>query len=428
MAVTSAGRVAAPAGVSLRGAYYTLGVLMLVYVINFIDRQVLSILMEPIKRDLGLTDSQLGLLSGFSFALFYAVAGLPIARLADRTSRRNIVAGSMTLWSAMTALCGLAATFPQLLLGRVGVAVGEAGAGPPAHSMIADLFPHGRRSTALAVFATGVPIGILVGLVAGGWLNQAFNWRIAFAVVGAPGLLVSILVVATVREPARSAEAAAGEGASPAALRTLWRIRPLPWLVLAAAVHAYTAYGALQWTPAFMIRTFHMTTAQAGLSLGLLAGLTGIAGTLGGGWLGDRLGRRDLRWYAWSPALLIALGAPFYLAAYLWAPSAPWALLLLILPNAFGNSFTGPTYAMVQTLTPPRYRAFASAVLLFMISLIGFGLGPLSVGLASDSLHAAGVAAPLRPAMAALVLGDVIAVLLYLVAARAIRHSRVEAP
>lgn len=399
-------------------AGFALGVLMLVYVLNFVDRQVLSILMEPIRRDLRLNDTELGLLSGLSFALFYAVAGLPLARLSDISSRRNIVAASLAIWSGMTALCGLAASFPQLMAGRIGVAVGEAGAGPAAHSMISDLFPDGKRSTALAVFSTGVPIGILVGLISGGWLNQAFNWRTAFMAVGLPGLLVSLLVMVSVREPERTTPLADPAARTlPAALASLWRIRAFKYLTLAAAIHAYSAYGALQWNPAFLMRAFHLTTKQAGLSLGLMTGLTGIIGTLGGGWLADRLGRKDPRWYGRLPALLIALGLPLYIAAYLWAPSARMVLALLVVPNLFGNSFTGPTFAAIQTLTPVRTRALASAVVLFIISLIGFGLGPLAIGAASDALASRLGGDALGHAIALNGFGDALSVVLFLIGA-----------
>jgi predicted MFS family arabinose efflux permease len=409
---------------SRRYAGFVLGVLMLVYVLNFVDRQVLSILMEPIRRDLRLTDTELGLLSGLSFALFYAVAGLPIARLSDISSRRNIIAASLAVWSGMTAVCALVASFPQLMLARVGVAVGEAGVGPAAHSMIADLFPDGKRSTALAVFSTGVPIGILVGLISGGWLNQAFNWRTAFVAVGLPGLVLALAVMLSVREPERTTPLADSATRSlVASLKSLWRIRAFKYLTLAAAIHAFTAYGALQWNPAFLMRAFHLTTKQAGLSLGLMSGLTGIVGTLGGGWLGDRLGRGDARWYARLPAVMIALGLPFYVAAYLWAPSASVVLGLLVIPNLFGNSFTGPTYAAVQTLTPVRSRALASAVLLFIISLIGFGLGPLAIGMASDALRLRFGAAALGHAIALNAIGDVLSVGLFLVAAKDLDHD-----
>jgi len=409
----------APAALSPRYAYYALGLLMLVYVINFVDRQVLSILMEPIRKDLGLSDTQLGLLSGLGFALFYAAAGLPIARMADRMSRCNIIAGSLAVWSAMTALCGLVVNFPQLLLGRIGVAVGEAGAGPASHSLIADLFPHGKRATALAVFSTGVPVGILIGLFAGGWLNDTFDWRTAFVVVGLPGVVVALVVMLTMREPPRAADhaAEAADGSWWDALKALLRIPAFNYLVLGSALHAYTSYGALQWNPAFMIRIHGMSTAQAGLALGLISGLTGIFGTLAGGWIADRLGRRDIRWYAWTPALLMAIRVPFYLSAYL-ADDAGTAIACLIIPGLLGNSFTGPVYATIQTLAPVRTRAFASACMLFIISLIGFGLGPLLIGVSSDLLKPVAGQDSLAWALCLAVVGDLISVGFFLAAAR----------
>lgn len=412
-------RAPAPvAAISAVQAYYALGLLMVVYVINFVDRQVLSILMEPIRKDLGLSDTQLGLLSGLGFALFYAAAGLPIARLADKVSRRNIIAGSLAVWSGMTALCGLVTSFPQLLLGRIGVAVGEAGAGPASHALIADLFPHGKRATALAVFSTGVPIGILIGLFAGGWLNDTFDWRTAFVVVGLPGILVSAVVMLTLREPPRSADhAGEAEGSWLDALKALLKIRAFNYLVLGSALHAYTSYGALQWNPAFMIRIHGMSTAEAGLALGLISGLTGIFGTLGGGWIADRLGRRDIRWYAWTPAVLMAIRVPFYLSAYL-ADDGATAIACLIIPGLLGNSFTGPVYATIQTLAPPRTRAFASACMLFVISLIGFGLGPLLIGVSSDVLTPSFGQDALAYALCLAVVGDLISVGFFLLAAR----------
>ena len=373
-------------GMSAGYTRYALGLLLVVYTLNFVDRQILSILMEPIRRDLHLTDSQLGLLSGLGFALFYAAAGLPIARLADRSSRNKIIAGSLALWSAATAVCGLTANFAQLLVARATVAIGESGAAPASHSMIADLFPHGKRATALAVLSCGVPIGILVGLIAGGWLNQMFDWRTAFVVVGLPGVILSIVVLLTLKEPLRLG---ASEGLATLswreALATLFKIPAYNFLVIGAALHAFTSYGALQWTPAFMIRVHGLTSGEAGLALGLISGVTGIVGTLAGGWFADILGRRDNRWYAWLPAIMIGIRAPLFIMAYL-ASTPGLAIACLILPGLLGNAFTGPVFATIQTLTPARTRAFASAWTLFVISLVGFGLGPLLIGMTSDAL------------------------------------------
>lgn len=405
-------------GTSRAYARYALGLLLVVYVINYVDRQVLSILVEPIRKELGLTDTQIGLLSGLGFALFYAAAGLPIARLADRTSRKGIIAGCLALWSGATAVCGLTVNFTQLLVARALVAVGEAGAGPAGHSMLADLFPHGKRATALAVFSCGVPIGILVGLLAGGWLNQAFDWRTAFIVVGLPGVLVSAVVALTLKEPPRSAEAGTEKPPSTReALGALMRIPAFNYLVLGAALHAFTSYGALQWNPAFMIRFHGLSTGEAGLALGLISGVTGVVGTLAGGWFADLLGRRDNRWYAWLPALMIGVRAPLFISAYL-APTPAIAIACLILPGFLGNSFTGPVFGTIQTLAPVRVRAFASAWTLFIIALVGFGLGPLVIGMTSDALAPAFGDRSLGYAIALAAVGELISVAFFLMAAR----------
>jgi len=435
--IEAAGAEAADSHVAPRPArgyaYYVLGVLTLVYVVNFIDRQILSILMEPIRLDLHLNDSELGLLSGLSFALFYAAFGLPIARLADTGSRRNIIAACLAAWSLMTGVCGFAQSFVQLLLARIGVSIGEAGASPSSHSLIADLFPHGKRSTALAIYSTGIPIGTLIGLAAGGWINEAFNWRAAFMVIGVPGVVVAALVALTVREPARGgADHAAAIHAPPGSLRALWAIKSYRRLTIAASLHAFTAYAGLQWNPAFMIRIHHMKTGQVGLLLGLIIGVTGVAGTLGGGLLSDLFGRKDARWYAWLPAMVIGAAIPFYLAAYL-AQSASAALLLLIMPALAGNCFTGPVFGAVQSLAPLRTRALAAAVLLFVISVVGLGLGPLLVGVLSDLLASALGRNSLRWAMCAAAVAEAASIAVFLRAADSLRadlaaaHAQAEA-
>jgi predicted MFS family arabinose efflux permease len=408
-------------------ANVALGLLLVVYVINYVDRQVLSILMEPIRRELHLSDSQLGLLSGLGFALFYAAAGLPLARLADRSSRKGIIAWCLALWSGATALCGLAMNFPQLLAARMAVAIGEAGAGPAGHSMIADLFPHGKRATALAVFSCGVPIGILVGLLAGGWLNQAFDWRTAFVVVGLPGVVLALVLAVALKEPPRShPELMAGAQSWREALAVLMKIPAYSYLVAGSALHAFTSYGALQWNPAFMIRVHGLSTQEAGLALGLISGVTGVVGTLAGGWFADRLGRRDNRWYAWLPALMIGVRAPLFITAY-FAPTPAIAIACLILPGFLGNSFTGPVFGTVQSLAPPRTRAFASALTLFVISLVGFGLGPLFIGMTSDALTPAFGVKGLGYAIAIAAVGELISVAFFLMAARRLPRTNPEA-
>ncbi|MBX3485606.1 MFS transporter [Phenylobacterium sp.] len=386
------------------GARWALAILFLVYVVNMIDRQILSILLEPIKHSLHLTDTQLGLLSG-TFGLAFAVAGIPIARLADRTSRRNIIVASLAVWSGLTALCGMAQNFWQLLVLRTGVAAGEAGGGPPAHSMLSDYFQHGRRATALAIYSCGVPIGILFGLAVGGAINQAFDWRVAFMVVGAPGILLALVMFFTVKEPARET-APPADGVHPSlgeVLKTILSIRAFRSLLAATALHVFAAYALTQWHPAFMIRTFHVGTAQVGLYLGLVVGITSGIGTFLGGWLGDLLGRRRAAWYAWLPAVEILVTVPFYFFAYS-APTFEVALLFLIIPSLLTNAFTGPIFGTIQSLAPPHMRAMAAAVLLFIIAVVGQSLGPQAVGLMSDLFKPQAGADSLRWAMSVIVL------------------------
>ncbi|WP_337186445.1 MFS transporter [Phenylobacterium sp.] len=417
------GRAPDVKGTVVKGAYGALAVLFLINVVNYTDRQILSILMEPIRQDLGLNDTQLGLLSGLAFALFYAVMGIPIARAADRFSRRNIIALSLFAWSGLTALCGFAQSFGQLMLARIGVAVGEAGSAPPSHSILADLFPHGRRSTALAVLSAGAPLGVLFGLAIGGIVNELFNWRVAFIVAGAPGLVLMVVLLLFVREPARegageaSAEAARGAASTLSVLGRLWAIPSFRALSYAAALQAFTAYGVTQWAPTFFIRTFGVGTAQLGLSLGLMGGLAAAVGTIVFGNLADRLGRRDPRWFAWLPALTVALCVPFN-AAVFFAPSFPLALAALVIPSLLSNAFAAPTYATIQSIVPPQMRSTASAFLLLIMSVIGMGLGPQAIGLLSDAFKATAGADSLRWAMTALLVVQAAAAWRFLAAAR----------
>ncbi len=400
-----------------KGAYYVLTILFLINLVNYTDRQILSILMESIKADLQLNDSQLGLLSGIAFALFYAVVGIPIARLADRVSRRNIIAASLIAWSGLTALCGFAQSFSQLMVTRIGVAVGEAGGAPPSHSIISDLFPHGRRSAALAVLSAGAPFGVLFGLAAGGILNQVFNWRIAFMAVGVPGLILTLVLLFTVNEPKREApvEPILDRASTFKVLGHLWKIPSFRNLSYAASLQAFTAYGLTQWHPAFFIRTYHVGTAQLGLSLGLMAGIAAAIGTVVFGSLADRLGRRDPRWYAWLPGVTVALCVPFNVAVF-FAPSFPIAIAALALPALMTNAFAAPTYATVQTIVPPRMRSTAAALLLLIMAVIGMGLGPQAIGLLSDAFKPAAGANSLRWAMTAVLLVQAVAAWRYFVA------------
>lgn len=375
----------------------TLWILLVVYIFNFIDRQIVNILAEPIARDLGLSDTQIGLMTGLAFALFYTVLGIPIARFADRptTHRPRLIAVALAVWSAMTALCGLAQNFWQLLIARIGVGVGEAGCTPPAHSLISDMVPPGKRASALAFYSLGIPIGTLLGMIIGGTLADLVGWREAFVIVGLPGLALALLVWFALRDP-RRADAAAILAAQnqPSALplgeavTEVMRSRAFVLLLAAGSAASFLAYGKTTWTTIFFQRTHDLTPGQVGLWFGLLGGLGGILGTWAGGYLADRLGARNRRHVLTAPAIGMAIAVPLAIAAY-HAPSWPLALALLLVPTVFNSLYYGPTYSAAQGLVPLRARAIAAAVLLFFQNLIGLGLGPLFFGMLSDWLQPA---------------------------------------
>ena len=295
---------------------YVLGMLTLVYVFNFIDRQLLVILQESIKKELDLSDTQLGLLSGFTFALFYVTMGIPIARFADKGNRRNIVAISLGLWSLMTAFSGLARNYVQLLLARIGVGVGEAGGSPPAHAMISDYFPPEKRATALSVYSSGLYVGILVGFLMGGYLNQQLGWRTAFFVLGIPGIIFSMLFYATVKEPRRGATDSHAPITNAThslmhVVRLLYSMKTFVYLSLGGSLHVFCVYGLVNWEPSFLARLHGMKGADIGVALGLILGITGALGTFVGGLLTDHFGKVDKRWYLKIPGYAVLLSIPF---------------------------------------------------------------------------------------------------------------------
>ena len=368
---------------------YVLGVLVVVYTFNFIDRQILSVLLDPIKHALGLTDAELGWLSGTAFALFYATLGMPIARWADRGNRRNLIALALAVWSAMTALSGLATNFWALLGARVGVGVGEAGCSPAAHAIIADYYPVARRATALGIYALGIPLGILFGFLAGGWMNEFFGWRSAFFVVGLPGLALALLVRFTVREPPRGmAEGRTTTAPQPTVaetMRFLWSRRSFRHLVAGASLTAFVGYSVVTWAPAFLGRSFGMSSGAIGTWLGLVIGIAGGIGIVLGGQLADRLGGRDPRWYLWIVAIALLGGLPFTFGVFL-ASTPAISLVCLIAPVLLGNFYQATTFSQTQGLAGLRMRAMAASVMLFIATIIGLALGPWSVGVLSDVL------------------------------------------
>jgi predicted MFS family arabinose efflux permease len=404
------------------GRNLALALLTLIYVFNFMDRQIMGVLAEPIKRDLGLSDSQLGLLTGFMFALFYTTFGVPVAWLADRYGRVRVIAGSCALWSLFSAACGLAGSFATMAAARIGVAVGEAGGVPPSASLISDLFPPEKQARALALFGLGVPIGIGAGTAAAAWLADAFGWRVAFVAVSLPGLLLAGLLLALVREPRRTrpgAEVASlGE-----AVGGFVRNPALVAVSLAAALGAFTCYGLMAWIAAYLIRVLGMSLGEIGawLSVTLAAGLG--AGLWASGVLTDRFAGRDPRAYALLPAAGLLLGAPMLCTATL-ADDWRTALPLFGITLALSIFYLAPTLAAVQHLAPPGQRSTASALMLLCLNLIGLGGGPLLIGLASDWAAAAHGAASLRVAFQALVPVFVLASLASLGAARVLGRRR----
>lgn len=373
----------------LAGSRYALFMLTIVYAFNFIDRQILVILQEPIKNDMGLSDAQLGLLSGFSFALVYITAGIPIAYWADRVNRRNIIAAALTIWSGMTALSGFAQNYTQLLLARIGVGIGEAGGSPPAHSMISDFYPPERRGTALAIYSAGLHAGIVVGFLLGGAISQMYGWRIAFMAVGLPGVLFALVFFLTVKEPPRgrweSKEAAAHRPTLAETLRTLSSLKSFWYIAAGCGMTAFVGYGNGNFTPSFMMRIHELSVAQVGIVLALFGGMAGLLGTFLGGYIADRLAVRDKRWYLWVPmcagCLAVPLGFPFLLSDNFYV-----VLFFLFFVTVTLNTYLGPVLAISHGLVPPAMRAMTSAVLFFILNLIGLGLGPLTAGLLSDWL------------------------------------------
>lgn len=368
-------------------AYYVLGVLFLVTIFNFIDRQILAILLQPIKEDLKISDTALGFLTGFAFAAFYTFAGLPLARVADRWVRRSLIAISLAAWSVMTAASGLARGFTDLALARIGVGIGEAGASPPAQSLISDYFPPEKRATALSLVACGVNVGVGLGFWLGGWINDAFGWRAAFFVVGLPGVVMALVVRFTVREPPRGLSERHLVNVRVYSMQETWRffatLTAGRRVSLAAASQAFAAYGLGTWIPAFFVRVHHMTPGELGLWISWIAAIGGGLGTFAGGWIADRWVRREPRARAYVGMIGALLALPFHVAALL-LPDRRVALLCGLPANVFGTLWMGPSLAIIQDLVPPTMRAMAAAVYLFILTIIGMGAGPQAVGILND--------------------------------------------
>ncbi len=365
-------------------------ILAIVYMFNFVDRQILAILLPAIRDEFLVSDTILGLLAGTAFALFYATLGVPIALLADRWNRRNLIAIALAIWSGMTALSGLAANIWQLALARVGVGIGEAGCSPPAHSMISDLYPPKQRSTAMGFYTLGISAGIMLAYLAGGWVVENLGWREAFFIVGLPGLFLAVVVRTTVPEPPRgSSENRADSGDHPPLLsvfRFLLARRSFIHMATAAGLSAFSGYAVISFFPSFIIRSYDMQIVSLGIWLGLILGIAGGAGFFGGGYLADFFARVRQRNAMWFIAITQILAAIASVAVYL-APTAQAALLIFILPVVISNFYLAPVLAQTQSLVPLRMRGVASAIVLLIINLIGLAMGPPLVGALSDYLQ-----------------------------------------
>ncbi len=405
-------------------ANYVLGLLFFVYVFNFIDRQILAILLEAIKEDLGASDTAMGILSGFAFAVFYTFAGIPIARWADRGSRRSIIALGLGVWSVMTAASGMAQSFAQLALARVGVGVGEAAGSPPAHSLISDYFPPEKRATALSIYATGVYVGAMIAYLAGGYIVEYFNWRTAFFVVGLPGVFLAVLVRFTIRELPRGFSELREIEVEPVStgdvLRFLATQRSFVLITLGGAVQSLSGYGVLAWGPTFLRRVHGMGSIEIGTWLGLIIGIGGALGAYAGGVIADRKGREDKRAYSYLCGTVCVLGVPLGLA-FLLADSRIPALLWFTPFYMLGAMYVGPMLSMCQGLVPLQMRATASAVLLFVLNLVGLGAGPTLVGFLNDALAPTYGDEAIRYSLLVVTLGGVVSSALFFAASRSLR-------
>jgi len=406
--------------------WYLLLILTLVYAFNHVDRQVMVILQEPIKLEFGLSDTQLGMLTGFLFAAFYATLGIPFAAWADRGNRRNIIALALTIWSGMTALSGFSQNFWQLALARMGVGIGEAGGTPPATSMISDRFPAKQRAFALGIYTTGISLGILVGFALGGLIAERYGWRVGFFVAGVPGLLLALVLMLTVKEPKRGeADAVIDSGVAPSLRQTLRFFlsqKAMVYMLMGGVLVCISANAFLSGVPLYFIRVHGVALGELGIALGLIVGGIGGVGAVAVGRLCDKLSERDMRWRPWIIAVTGLIALPFTIA-FLNVETKAMAYALYAVPSFFGLIYASISYAAMQELVPPRMRSMASAVMLLCLTLLGIGLGPVLVGILSDAFAAEHGVRSISQALMWLLALNVLSVVFYLLAARHYRHD-----
>ncbi len=384
-----------------------LALLLLAYTFNFIDRTIIATIGPKIREDLGLSNTQIGLLGGLYFALLYTILGIPIARLAERFNRVSIISAAVLIWSGFTALCGTAGSFATLAAYRFGVGIGEAGLSPPSHSLISDYFEPKKRASALGIYSFGIPLGTMFGAVAGGWIAQNFSWRMAFVLVGAPGVLIAILIKLVMKEPPRGHSEPGAEPEAPAlnvdeltpaavsapaggwfakeiselkaVTGTLFGCWPVLNMILGVTIASFGSYGAGQFIPQYFRSAYHLNIGQVGLIVGLVGGVSTGLGTLAGGFLTDRLSKRSPRWYSLTPAIGLTIATPIYIFAYT-RPTWQAAALVLLIPGLFHYTYLAPTFGVVQNMVESRQRATAAAIMLFFLNLIALGGGPPFTG------------------------------------------------
>jgi MFS family permease len=417
----------APASWSMGRRHYVLAALCLIGLFNHIDRQIITILIEPIKREFNASDTAMGALTGLVFAGFYLAASAPLARLADVGVRRTVIAVCLGFWSLMTALGGLAQSFTQLAITRVGVAIGEAGAGPSSISMISDLYPLGRRATMISLYIGVQAVGIGLGVFLGGWLSQTFDWRTAFLMVGVPGVLLALLVMLTVKEPPRgmSDRHVAPEHAKPPlaeVARKLWSMKSYRFCLLTATLASLPGYGTLGWGPSMFMRVHGLSPTTTGFGFGAVAAASLFVGALFSGMFVDRFGRSDLRVYLWLGAGGSLLSAPLGLAM-VFAPSPGIGFLLLSLFQLAISVHNPPIATMIQTLAPPRMRGLASVIPSLLVVCVGVGLAPFLIGVLSDLFQPRFGRESLRYALAFIYLGALAAGACALVASLWVRQD-----
>ncbi|WP_375782741.1 spinster family MFS transporter [Bradyrhizobium sp. Pha-3] len=422
--VDVAPQAAAQAQVSARpaaGRYYVLALLTIIYALNFLDRTIFNVLIEPIKKEFALSDTTMGLLAGFGFVLFYSLLGIPIARMADRLNRRNIVAAAFAFWSAMTYLCGMASSVTTLALARVGVGIGEAAGTPASQSMIADLFDRNERPRALGIYAIGTYLGVFLGYFIGGYVNQHYGWRMAFFTAGLPGIALAAVLWLTISEPKRGAmaETFKAEPIGP----TLGFLSSQPSFVIVLigfCLTTYTNYATAVWIPPFLTRIHHLTSAEIGTYAGTFKGLAGMAGTLIGGLVVAQIGRRDDRWKLWAPAIMSGLAGPVFALCML-TQSFTLMVATLALTSFMVGFHLGPIFAIAQTVAKPSMRALASAIVLLTATCFGQGVGPLAVGMINDALKSTYGTDAVRYSLLSAAVTTTLGALLFVWAARWIR-------